>query len=137
VAERCFLHVDVRAAKSCRQVYPVERPMRLLRSQRIRKKSDFDGFFKQRSSLNCEMFFVKAMSRSCDAVRPRFAVIVSKKIGNAVYRNRLKRIFREIFRLNQLRLKSNFDYLIVTKPGIVDEFYNLQRLFLRIIAEKE
>jgi ribonuclease P protein component len=37
----------------------------------------------------------------------RFAVSVSKKIGNAVQRNYIKRVFKEWFRLNQHLLRVN------------------------------
>lgn len=43
----------------------------------------------------------------------RFAVSVSGKIRPAVVRNRLKRIAREAFRLNQYELPAGFDYLII------------------------
>ncbi|MDR1458318.1 MAG: ribonuclease P protein component [Puniceicoccales bacterium] len=107
--------------------------MRLLKSQKIRKNSDFETFRSVRACFDCDMFFVKALEGGDAAHRARFAVIVSKKVGNAVYRNRLKRIFREIFRLNQHRLVPGFDYLVVAKSGIIDRYDDLQELFLRII----
>jgi ribonuclease P protein component len=42
----------------------------------------------------------------------RAAVIVSKKNGNAVQRNRIKRIFKEIFRNNKSNTPPYFDILI-------------------------
>ena len=44
---------------------------------------------------------------------PRFGVSVSKKCGNAVRRNRLKRLAREVFRTEQFNIPSNYDYLLI------------------------
>jgi len=44
---------------------------------------------------------------------PRLGVSVGKPCGNAVVRNRLKRILREIFRQNQHQIPQNFDYLVI------------------------
>lgn len=44
---------------------------------------------------------------------PRLGVSIGKAQGNAVVRNRIKRLLREVFRLNQNKIPSGFDYLLM------------------------
>ena len=49
------------------------------------------------------------------AVGNRLGVTVSTKIGNAVHRNRVRRRLKEIYRLNEVKLATGFDIVIVAR----------------------
>ena len=50
---------------------------------------------------------------------PRFGLVVSRKVGNAVCRNRVKRWLREAIRLIRWRVKDSWDLAIIANPQAV------------------
>jgi ribonuclease P protein component len=60
---------------------------------------------------------VFASARAADEPSPptRLGVTVTKKVGNAVVRNRIKRLVREVFRLQRARLPAGLDLVWVAK----------------------
>lgn len=49
----------------------------------------------------------------------RFGFVVSKKVGGAVQRNRVRRVLREACRLNSHLFMPGFDYVFVARPECV------------------
>ena len=48
-------------------------------------------------------------------IKPNFGLAISKKVGNAVLRNKLKRRLRNIIDNNRLLFKNNKNYIIMIK----------------------
>lgn len=65
---------------------------------------------------------------------PRIGFTITKKVGNAVTRNKIKRRLREINREHFLKLKPGYDYVLVVKKVAVDLSYKeLESSFIHVI----
>lgn len=84
--------------------------MALPREQRIKKKTDFEGFKKKSRTLRRNGLSLRI--KTGIAGERRFSVVVSKSAGNAVKRNRAKRVVSEWIRVNMERFEEGCDYLI-------------------------
>jgi len=77
---------------------------------RIKKRKEIQFLFCYGFRWNCNHFLILYKNNSFK--NDRFAVIVSKKNGQAVERNKIKRIIRQIFRENINHTPPFFDILI-------------------------
>ena len=66
----------------------------------------------------------------------RLGVTVSTRLGGAVQRNRIRRRFREIVRLNQPSLRQGYDLIVVARSRAADSDYQaLDRAFRKLAGE--
>lgn len=71
---------------------------------RLLKSSDFERVFAARNSVGNSNL---ALFGAANELRhPRLGITVSRRVGNAVARNRWKRLLREAFRMSQQELPS-------------------------------
>ena len=66
----------------------------------------------------------------------RVGITVSKKLGNAVIRNRTRRRLREAYRLNELRFTPGWDIVLVARSRAVDAPFEKLTASLLTLAQK-
>ena len=98
--------------------------MRFRTRQRLRADKDFLFVRKAGKRHSCAGFLGQAAINNLKVPEKRLGLKVTKKVGNAVTRNRLKRIFRELFRLHQEKLPERCDLVIVAYPSLTAMNYS-------------
>lgn len=79
----------------------------------LRTSAEFDHVFAQKCSA-AEGQIILYVARN-ELEHPRLGLVVSKKVGNAVARNRWKRVLREAFRLQQHELPQSLDFVVLPR----------------------
>ena len=78
---------------------------------RIHSKKDFRAILNSKSFVKNELMKLYIAPNGTE--KSRFAVSISAKTAPAAVRNRLKRLAREAFRLNQSEIADGFDYFLI------------------------
>ena len=95
---------------------------------RIRKRSDYQTIYDKGRRIPSGSFVLFVMRNALE--RPRLGITVTRRIGNAVRRNRAKRLLREIFRRHKAELTS-VDIVVNGRSGLPDAQYaKLEEEFL-------
>ncbi len=91
---------------------------KLTKAERIRKSQEFQQVFKRGERINFPEFNLVFARNNLDI--SRMGVGVGKRFGNAVKRNRAKRLCRELFRLNKYKIPKGIDLIFLPKKAILE-----------------
>lgn len=73
--------------------------------------------------------------RKNDLENSRIGITITKKIGNAVVRNRIRRRMKEILRLKLRNIKSGYDLILIPKKNVQDISYkDLESAMIHIMS---
>lgn len=91
------------------------------REQRLRRNSDFQRVRRLGQSRTSPMAVLVFMPN--DLKDSRVGFVVSKRLGRAVKRNRIKRQMREAVRRRGAGIKPGFDLVFIARQPIKEAFY--------------
>jgi ribonuclease P protein component len=94
------------------------------KSVRLRKRADFVKLSVSQKKVSVKGFLI--VWQSNDYADPRLGVTVSKKVGSAVTRNRVKRLIREVFRLHRLNIPAVDINIIARKDSVLMDYSSVE-----------
>ena len=83
---------------------------------RVKKEKDFNAIFKEGESFANRKFVIYRLENNEQHFR--VGLSVSKKLGNAVMRNQIKRRIRHILIEHKNQLVENVDFVVIARKGV-------------------
>ncbi len=106
------------------------------KSETIKSKQEFSDLINNSKFFKTNDYVIYYKENKLG--KKRFGIAISKKIGNAVLRNKLKRQTREIIEKLKSLFKNDTDYIIMIRKGCLETSFNdkLKTLEKKLKGEK-
>ena len=91
----------------------------------VKKNKDFSDIIHNGRFVknNCYVIYYKDSGLE----NYRFGISVSKKLGNAVHRNKFKRQLRFIIDMNKKNYQNGLDYIIIIRNGYIESSFESKK----------
>ncbi len=128
-----MLDVAERVASVSRSEIPVA-DQRFPRSCRLTARRQFLEVYRRGRKARRPLFLVFGLPN--EVGRCRLGITVTRKVGGAVARNRIKRVLRDLFRRNQATFDCPMDLVVNGQRAVLSmPAQRIEREFLSAIAE--
>src|SRR5215470_4516201 len=101
--------------------------------EHLRRPDDFQRVYDRRRSVADDRLIVYA----CENELPhlRLGLSVSRKFGQATKRNRLRRLYREAFRLTRHEMPTGLDLVLIPRGQEVPSLEELKEALPRLVKQ--
>lgn len=107
---------------------------KLPKTCRLTRSCDFNRIRAKGSRLVCGSLLLNWVVLP-EGSKSRFGIVVSKKIGKAVVRNRCRRLLREVYRLHQHDFARPVEIVLVARSSLKDcKFADVEKDFLKALS---
>lgn len=109
------------------------KPFAFRPEHRLRSGAEFRRVYDRRRSVSDKWLIVYG----CENERPylRLGLSVSRKVGGAVQRNRLRRLYREAFRLSRPDMPAGIDLVLIPRTKEEPALDELRRALVRLVKQ--
>ena len=99
---------------------------------RVKKEKDFSAIFKEGKSFANRKFVIYRLENTEQHFR--VGLSVSKKLGNAVTRNQIKRRIRHILIEHKNQLVENVDFVVIARKGVeILDYAEMEKNLLHVL----
>ncbi|PKM78758.1 MAG: ribonuclease P protein component [Firmicutes bacterium HGW-Firmicutes-15] len=104
------------------------------KKRRINRGKEYGYLYKNGRRITGKYIIV--FIKENNLMNNRFGIVTSKKIGNAVIRNRAKRQIREVIRKNLQLIRPGYNMVIIARFNIKEVIFDLiEKDYLRIMKK--
>lgn len=106
---------------------------RFTKEMRLLRQAQFDRVYREKAYAANETLVINAVVN--DGQVTRLGLSVSRKVGNAVVRNKWKRTIRECFRRRQNDLPAGLDLVVRPRRGATCDYHAVESALLKLAAK--